>query len=372
MFGGTPTTNESVAHADLFPEGGFEEITSMAQLTQLTTERALVIYWNPNSEEIYEALEALNQVAFKIRVGCIDVSRYSSVSHVRAPYARLYEHVRARQSEVIKEQPSYANLIELISARGLQVIGRKTQVIEYAQGSLDQPKKYLAEHFDEVTGLVNAQELELLQKWASQGQIFDIPQFIGAVIKLARGAQPSFPYLDILRQLAMREACSAILIRSWSEVSALIVQNLQSQEPKSTGQALKLLCNLFCHADGRTFLATKASEISALVVPSLAVTSLKIPSANFFTNLLNSLRSLAEDDWGKAYAAIEAVVAIVSGFNSTSDPKELLALGEALGLFISKSEELKQLVISLDISVGVASLGESALASDLGVLVSIG
>jgi hypothetical protein len=155
-------------------------------------------------------------------------------------------------------------------------------------------------------------------------------------------------------------------------VSALICQNLQSQEPKSTGQALKLLCNLFCHAESRTFLATKAPEISALVVSSLAVASLKIPAANFFTNLLNSLRSLAEEDWGKAYAAIEAVVAIVNGFNSTSDLKELQALGEALGLFISKSEELKQLVISLDISAGVASLGESALASDLGVLVSIG
>lgn len=64
-------------------------------------------------------------------------------------------------------------------------------------------------------------------------------------------------------------------------------------------------------------------------------------------------------------------MALTTAFNTTIDVKELEAFGEAIGLFIHKSEELRQLVISIDITAGLARLDESALASDLSFLTGV-
>lgn len=297
MFGGAAPASDTVGHADIFAEG-IIEVTSIAQLTQLTAERALVIFWSPMTDDIYEALDDLSQLIFKIKVGCVDLSRYPSVATVKAPYVKLYEFVSPKQHEVIKEQQSYVGLLELVSARGLQVIGRKTQIIEYCQGTLDQPKKYLADHIVEARAIVDAPDYELLQKWVADGKLPDNSRFIGVILKMAKEAQPNIAYLDIIKQVALKEAFSTCLLRTWPALFEVVAQSLISSDQRASGLALKILCNLFSQQETRTFLAAKAAELSAVILPRLEDGKLNVLVGNFYTNLLNSLPTLVEDEWG--------------------------------------------------------------------------
>jgi len=112
MFGeeSAPSADGVISYADLFTEGNFTEIKTLTELTRFTTERSLVIFWEPASEEVYEALPALIQISETLKVGCVDLSRYRSLSTVKPPFARLYQ-----ATEVVNEQVGFANLLEWVA-----------------------------------------------------------------------------------------------------------------------------------------------------------------------------------------------------------------------------------------------------------------